>query len=243
VDTPGAAGGFTVRLVAPAARAWRALAYAAIKAGHTLKPTGPADSYRPYEVQERIFRQRYTTTYLAGRPYKVWNGRRWYQKPGTAVAAVPGSSNHGLGLAVDTGEERDSDAGAESLDNPTLLWLLNNELRYGFSHEVQSEPWHIRYFAGDKIPKAVLDHEQQAQPEPGEDEEMGKSQIAFYKGYDGKGTHAYHLVGNVGKWLPTPEAIQLLDYLDVPRANPPEEPLSKVWADTVILVDGPCKNR
>lgn len=164
VATPGQAGGQEVRLVAPAARAWRALTAAALQAGHVLKPTSLHDSYRPYEVQERIFRQRYTTDYLAGRPFKSWNGQRWYQRPGTAVAAVPGTSNHGWGLAVDTGEERDSDLGTESLDDPTLRWLLDNEERFGFSHEVQSEPWHLRCFSGDDIPQAVLAYEQRNAP-------------------------------------------------------------------------------
>lgn len=157
--TPGQAGGATVVLVKPAARAWRALCAAAKRAGHTLKATSVADSYRIYEIQERIFRERYTTTFLAGRPYKIWNGRRWYQRPGTAIAAVPGTSNHGWASAVDTGEERDSDAGAESLDDPTLAWLISNEQIYGWSHELQSEPWHLRYFAGDAIPPAVLAYE------------------------------------------------------------------------------------
>ncbi|MCG7284950.1 M15 family metallopeptidase [Cellulomonas sp. ACRRI] len=59
------------------------------------------DAYRDYATQERIFRQRYTTTYLPGRPFKVWQGRRWYLKAGYAAAAVPGTSNHGLGITVD----------------------------------------------------------------------------------------------------------------------------------------------
>lgn len=159
VTTRGQAGGVDVRLVSPAARAWRALCAAALAAGHTLKAVGPADSYRPYSVQERIFRQRYQLTPLSGRPTKTWEGRVWYQLPRTAVAAVPGTSNHGWGITVDTGEENDGDAGAESLDNPTLGWLLANEERFGWSHELQSEPWHIRYFAGDQIPQAVLDFE------------------------------------------------------------------------------------
>jgi hypothetical protein len=157
--TPGQKGGPTVVLVKPAARSWRALCAAAKKAGHILKASSVADSYRVYEIQERIFLQRYTTTYLPGRPYKIWRGKRWYQKPGTAVAAVPGTSNHGWASAVDTGEERDSDADTESLDDPTLRWLIANERTYGWSHELQSEPWHLRYFAGDRIPPAVLAYE------------------------------------------------------------------------------------
>lgn len=168
VATPGQADGATVTLVEPAARAWRALCAAAKAAGHTLKTGWPSSSYRTYAEQERIFRERFTTTYLAGRPVRTWQGRKWYLKPGMALAAVPGTSNHGRALAVDTGEERDYDAGTESLDDPTLNWLIANEQRFGFSHEVQSEPWHLHYFAGDRIPQAVLDYEpsQHTAPEP-----------------------------------------------------------------------------
>lgn len=158
-ETPGQAGGVGVLLVEPAARAWRALCAAAKAEGHVLKIGWSNSAYRPYADQERIFRDRYTTTYLQGRPHKTWNGRRWYQKPGTAVAAVPGTSNHGWGLAVDVGEERDGDTGTESVDQGTVDWLAANEHLYGFSHELQSEPWHIRYFAGDEIPPAVLAYE------------------------------------------------------------------------------------
>lgn len=163
--TAGQAGGATVTLVKPAARAWRALCAAALAAGHTLKVTGPSSSYRLYDIQVSIFRTRYTTQYLPGRPSRSWGGQLWYQRPGTAVAAVPGTSNHGWASAVDTGEERDSDLGVESLDDPTLQWLVANEQRFGWSHEVQSEPWHLRYNSGDSIPAAVLAYEQPADDE------------------------------------------------------------------------------
>jgi D-alanyl-D-alanine carboxypeptidase len=156
VEVPGQARGPRVALVEPAARAWIALTAAAKAAGFILKATSVADSYRPYAVQERLFRQRYTTTVLTGRSSRVWNGRRWYLKPGMAKAAVPGTSNHGLGLAVDTGQERDSDIGTEEMSGPALRWLIRNEESFGFSHELQDESWHIHYFAGDKIPAAVL---------------------------------------------------------------------------------------
>jgi hypothetical protein len=158
-DTPGQAGGPTVTLVKPAARAWRALAAAAAKAGHTLKASGAASSYRTYAEQERLFRQRFTTSPVSSTK-RYWEGQAWYLRPGMALAAVPGTSNHGWGSAVDTGEERDGDAGTESIDPATLGWLLDNEHKYGWSHEVQSEPWHIRYNTGDRIPSAVLLYEQ-----------------------------------------------------------------------------------
>jgi hypothetical protein len=161
VTTPGQAGGPDVRLVSPAARAWRALCAAAAAAGHVLKATSYGDSYRWYDLQYEIFHKRYSTSpvdgYIATR---TCGGVLYYQRPGTAMAACPGTSNHGWGLAVDTGEEIDHDAGTESLDAETLAWLVVNARRFGFWWEVQSEPWHIRYCTGDAIPAAVLAYEE-----------------------------------------------------------------------------------
>ena len=56
-------------------------------------------------------------------------------------------SRHMLGLAVDVA----------NANGKILKWLLDNEDRFGFSHEVQSEPWHIRYVAGDNVPVAVVE--------------------------------------------------------------------------------------
>lgn len=188
VSTPGLAGGPTVRLVAPAARAWRALTAAAQKAGYTLKATSAVDSYRPYDVQERIFRQRFTTT-PTGRTSRYWQGRTWYLKPGYALAAVPGTSNHGWGLAVDTGEELDGDPGTESLSRRTLNWLIANAGAYGWSWEVQSEPWHIRYVAGDNIPAAVLAYERGAPaPAPSPNQGVCDVKVRILKRGDKGGT-------------------------------------------------------
>jgi len=178
VEVPSLRGGPTARLLPPAARAWRALRGAARADGHLLDAVGPTDSYRPFEVQEKIFRARYTTDNIGG-PSRIWLGKRWFQRPGTAIAAVPGTSNHGWGLAVDTGEQSDSDIGVESIDDRTLRWLLDNELDFGFSHEVQSEPWHIRYFAGDTLPAAVLEF-------TGEDDDMALGEDIYRLLHDGR---------------------------------------------------------
>lgn len=153
----------TVLLVGPAARAWRALTAAARSAGHVLRISGPASAYRTYAEQERIFRERFSR-FPVSLTRRSWLGRWWWLKRGYALAAVPGTSNHGWALAVDTGEERDGDSGTENIDAATLSWLLANEQRFGFSHEVQSEPWHLRYFAGDSIPAAVLAYERGLAP-------------------------------------------------------------------------------
>lgn len=198
-STPGLAGGPAVRLVEPATRGWRAMSAEAQKAGHTLKATSLYDSYRPYEVQYTTFINRYEPSdfpgYIGTRYWpkhydlqgNVVLGRTWYQKPHTAVAAVPGTSNHGLGLAVDTGEEIDGDAGTESLDDATLAWLVANEMRFGFSHEVQSERWHIRYWAGDAIPAAVLAYEGAG------DDDMGAFVLSGFTGQPDGAQGAYHV--------------------------------------------------
>lgn len=66
---------------------------------------GLTDSYRPYTVQERIFLERYRTTYQEYAPGRIdrrtWRGQTWWRRRGVASASTPGLSNHGLGLAVD----------------------------------------------------------------------------------------------------------------------------------------------
>jgi LAS superfamily LD-carboxypeptidase LdcB len=133
-----------------AADAYHAMRAAALADGiRPFKPTSRADTYRTYQEQVALFTSRYTMTPLPGRPSKVWEGRRWWQKPNTAVAAVPGTSNHGLGIAVDI-----ADASGDRLD-----WLEANALTYGFSWEFTSgaEPWHLRYYRGDDVPPAVAE--------------------------------------------------------------------------------------
>lgn len=159
-------GGADVLLLRPAARAWLALTSAALEDGHTLKTSHLNSSYRPYADQERIFLDRYVPSVFGT---KRWNGKRWRKRFGVPTAAVPGTSNHGLGLAVDTGEERDGDAGAESIDAETLDWLIDNAHRFGFSAEIQSEPWHWRYVTGDRVPAEVLAFEARMTPQGGDE--------------------------------------------------------------------------
>jgi len=154
-----------------ATRAWRALvAWAGIQ-GLPLTFTY-GGMYRTYDEQVTLFKQRYTTSYISGQPSKWWNGQWWYLRkdPNTgrslAGAAVPGTSNHGRGLAIDTAFDKDPLDGLGPDDataitaHPKFGLFRDNVIRFGFSYEDQSEPWHIRYVAGDKIPQAVLDFEQ-----------------------------------------------------------------------------------
>lgn len=148
-----------------AARAWEALRVAAWSAGVKLSVSG--NPYRSYDQQVSLFNQRYTQTYSATvntlDDKRVWNGVTYYKRIGVAAVAVPGTSNHGWGLAVDTAIDADGDLDFEyppkSLNTTAINWLLANAAKYGFSWELQSEPWHIRYVTGDKVPTAVLEFE------------------------------------------------------------------------------------
>ena len=133
-------------LYVTAAASWTAMKQAAKKDGVILKPTSVVDAYRPLTVQRSVFYQRYSTTKIDGRPTRTYNGKTWWLKPGFAPLASPGTSNHGLGLAVDV-----ANYGSEA----RLEWLLENADRFGWSWEVQSEPWHIRYVLGDDLPEGV----------------------------------------------------------------------------------------
>ena len=112
------------------------------------KPLIVTDGYRAYSdgtpySQVAIFRARYQTAPLINRPVRWWNGAPWYQRPGTAPAGVPGTSNHGWGRALDLGSGVNS-----SLTSTEYLWMRANAHRFGWTHPAWArqagslEPWH-----------------------------------------------------------------------------------------------------
>jgi LAS superfamily LD-carboxypeptidase LdcB len=131
-----------------AADAYEAMDAAANADGIDLSPTSQADTYRSLETQEYGFYQRYTdkpNKKIMKQTPRIYKGKAWYLKKGLAPMAVPGTSNHNLGIAIDIA----------NASGKRLEWLLANAQRFGFSWEVQSEPWHLRYVAGDDTPDAV----------------------------------------------------------------------------------------
>ncbi len=100
------------RLWGPAARQFRAMAEAAAREGITIRVS---DSYRTYDEQVRLAET-----------------KGIYGQGG--LAAVPGTSNHGWGRALDI----DTAGG-------TAEWLRANATRFGFHEDVPGEPWHWTY--------------------------------------------------------------------------------------------------
>jgi peptidoglycan hydrolase-like protein with peptidoglycan-binding domain len=93
-----------------------------------LRPTGSRSSYRTYAEQEYF-----------------WN---LYQSGAGALAAYPGTSNHGWGIAVDLAEPWMRD------------WIDAHGAKYGWRKtEAMSEWWHVNYVGGVSFPTfKVLKH-------------------------------------------------------------------------------------
>jgi hypothetical protein len=100
------------KLWAPAANSLTALIADAKRAGVTI---GITDSYRPYAEQVDLAKR-----------------KGLYSQGG--LAAKPGTSDHGWGLAVDL-----------DLDSKAQAWMRTNAGRYGFVEDTPREPWHWAY--------------------------------------------------------------------------------------------------
>jgi hypothetical protein len=112
----------------------------------TFKPTSRGDCYRSTTTQKAGFLARYQTQPIAGASTKKWNGVTYYLKPGNAMMAAPGTSRHNLGLACDI---------SDASETGRMNFMLVNLQAYGFTWEVKSEPWHIFYYVGDRVPALV----------------------------------------------------------------------------------------
>ncbi|MGY1827150.1 MULTISPECIES: D-alanyl-D-alanine carboxypeptidase family protein [unclassified Blastococcus] len=115
---PLGVGGHSLRCDAAAAYRAMATAYEAAFG----RPLCITDSYRTYASQVRLYGE----------------------KP--ALAAVPGTSNHGWGLAVDLC------GGVQSFGTPQYAWMEANAGRFGYLHPTwadqgngREEPWHWEY--------------------------------------------------------------------------------------------------
>lgn len=66
---------------------------------------------------------------------------------GGNLAAVPGTSNHGRGAALDLNTNCGSQSGSTPACGGSAVyqWLYKYGHTYGFTRTVQSEPWHWEY--------------------------------------------------------------------------------------------------
>src|SRR5215218_8658401 len=111
-------------------------------AGHTLR----CDAAAAYKAMSTAFAGAFGSPICITDSYRTYSAqvRLYGQKP--ALAAVPGTSNHGWGLAVDLC------GGIEHYGTAPYTWMKANAGRFGFLHpdwaepgNGREEPWHWEY--------------------------------------------------------------------------------------------------
>ena len=117
-------------------------------------------SYRTHEYQQGLF-QKKVNFYLN----QGYGQEEAVELAGTVVA-VPGTSEHQLGLAVDIIDTRSWNLNEGQADLPAQQWLMENSWKYGFilrypkdttdSTGIIYEPWHYRY-VGKEVAKEIHD--------------------------------------------------------------------------------------
>lgn len=117
-------------------------------------------SYRTQEKQERLFNRKMNQYKNQG--YSAESARVEAGK----VVAVPGTSEHQLGLAVDIVDLSNQNLDESQEDTAVQKWLMQNSWKYGFILRYPSEkseltgiiyePWHYRY-VGKAAAKEIYD--------------------------------------------------------------------------------------
>ncbi|QKS17324.1 D-alanyl-D-alanine carboxypeptidase family protein [Curtobacterium sp. Csp2] len=94
-----------------------------------------AEGYRTLETQVAYFLDRY----FVGKTGIFWRGQRWLKKAGKAAAAVPGTSIHGDGKAIDIWSGIDT-----SFTSTNHRIWVEVATRYGWKNTGTAfgEPWH-----------------------------------------------------------------------------------------------------
>lgn len=108
-----------------------------------------ASGYRTQEIQQSIYNEKISAFKAQGLSSEK------AKKEAELWVAIPGTSEHELGIAVDINAD-----GIYSKGSEVYEWLANNAHRYGFIQRypsnktditgVSHEPWHYRY-VGEKV--------------------------------------------------------------------------------------------
>ena len=110
--------------------------YARMRAGG-LPSGGLNSAYRSIASQRALFLARYTPQYFGRGRYgdaRWYRGRRYVRTSGAGMVAIPGTSTHGNGLALDVSTRSSAHA-----------WLVKHGERFGWKRTIRSEPWHFEY--------------------------------------------------------------------------------------------------
>lgn len=111
-------------------------------------PSGGINSaYRSLASQRALFLARYTPQLTGRGKYndaRWYKGKRYVRTSPAGMVAVPGTSTHTTGTALDL-----------STSSKAHAWMLKNGARHGWKRTIASEPWHWEYAASrDTVLKA-----------------------------------------------------------------------------------------
>jgi len=153
---------------------WEALTTVCTAAtGFVLTCSSAADAYRDFDRQYRGFFVRYVATFDSTTCYgkndsrnRTFEGKKYYLLKGFSPMAAPGTSNHGLAIAVDVAVWYHGTVIGitDSRCRAAWQWLQDNATHYGFTWEALPgsknwEPWHIRYILGDTKSQGLMEWE------------------------------------------------------------------------------------
>ena len=103
-----------------------------------------SSGYRDYATQNYLYQRKVA---------------QYGEETAKTIVAVPGTSEHQLGLAVDLVDANMQDLTSAQESTETQKWLMANSWRYGFIHRYPNgktditgiiyEPWHYRYVGKD----------------------------------------------------------------------------------------------
>ena len=115
-------------------------------------------SYRPHEKQVLLYDDQVKSLMSAGKT------KEEAEKEAGTVVAVPGTSEHELGLAVDICDSENQLLDESQADTNTQKWLMENCWKYGFILRYPKnksditgiiyEPWHYRY-VGNEVAREI----------------------------------------------------------------------------------------
>lgn len=110
-------------------------------------------SYRPWEKQEKLYQNKVDR--LTAQGYSLETAKTEAAKE----VAVPGTSEHQLGLALDIVDLNNQNLDSSQEDTAVQKWLMEHSWEYGFILRFPSgksditgiiyEPWHYRYVGKD----------------------------------------------------------------------------------------------
>jgi len=149
-EKPGTGGQITTASTSAISESptWRLRADAAASWERVINALGQnfplSSAWRSYETQKTLFEQRYIPKASGGGEFcdvRTWNGTRYVRTSDLGAAAVPGTSNHGKGQAIDV-------PGFESFGDTARLQFLTVAKDFGWDDKEGcsvGERWHFTY--------------------------------------------------------------------------------------------------